>query len=71
MLERMSKVLDLTVLELIVTVVVVVGLIVATALITARQGRRSLRQRLQALASRLGSDAPRKESPDLEEVLVH
>ena len=71
MLERMGKVLDLTVVELIVTVVVVLGLISATALITARQGRRGLRQRLQALASRLGSDAPRKESPDLEEVLVH
>ncbi len=66
-----GKVLNLTVLELIVTVVVVLVLIGATALITARQGRRSLRQRLQALASRLGSDAPRKESSDLEEVLVH
>jgi len=49
MLEAVSTVLRLSVLELVIAVVVVVGLIIATALITARRGTRSLRQRLQAL----------------------
>ncbi|MGD0944608.1 MAG: ATP-binding protein [Acidimicrobiales bacterium] len=66
----MGTVLHLTVLELVIAIVVVLGLIAATALVTAHRGSRSLRQRLQALASRLGADAPPKEAQDLEDVLV-
>jgi two-component system sensor histidine kinase SenX3 len=61
----------LSVLELVIAVVVVVGLIIATALITARRGTRSLRQRLQALGSRLGADAQPRDVQDLEDILVH
>ena len=71
MLGEVGNVLQLTVLELVITVVVVLALIAVTALVTVRRGRRSLRQRLQALASRLGSDAPLREANDLEEVLIH
>ena len=71
MLGRVGNVLRVTVLELVVAVVVVLALIAATTLVTARRGRRSLRQRLQALASRLGADAPSRDANDLEEVLVH
>ncbi|HLN06523.1 MAG TPA: ATP-binding protein [Acidimicrobiales bacterium] len=67
----MSTVLHLTVLDVVIAVAVVLVLIIATALIAARRGRRALRQRLQALASRLGADAPSKEPRDIEEVLVH
>ncbi|MGO9584278.1 MAG: sensor histidine kinase [Acidimicrobiales bacterium] len=66
----MGTVLHLTVLELVISIIVVLGLIAATALVTAHRGSRSLRQRLQALASRLGADAPPKEAHDLEDVLV-
>ncbi|MGP8223895.1 MAG: PAS domain-containing protein, partial [Acidimicrobiales bacterium] len=66
----MGKVLHVTVLELVVTVVVVIVLITATALVTSRRGRTGLRQRLQALASRLGADAPQKDAHDFEEVLI-
>jgi len=48
--------------EFVVTVVVVIVLITATALVTSRRGRTGLRQRLQALASRLGADAPQKDA---------
>jgi len=71
MLVRVATILDLTVLELAVTVAVVLAVIAATALVSARRGERSLRQRLQAIGSRLGADAPAKETKDLEEVLVH
>ncbi|MGD1012379.1 MAG: ATP-binding protein [Acidimicrobiales bacterium] len=67
----MGHVLNVTVLELVAAVVVVVVVVTATALIAARRGRSGLRQRLQALASRLGADAPPREAHDLEEVLVH
>jgi two-component system sensor histidine kinase SenX3 len=70
MLEEVGKVLHVTVLELVLAVVVVVVLMGVTAL-TARRGSNSLRQRLQALASRLGADAPPKDANDLEDVLVH
>jgi two-component system sensor histidine kinase SenX3 len=70
MLVTVGTLLDLTVLELVIAIVVVLGLIAATALVTAHRGSRSLRQRLQALASRLGADAPPKEAQDLEDVLV-
>jgi two-component system sensor histidine kinase SenX3 len=70
MLGIVGTVLHLTVLELVIAVVVVVILIAASAL-TARRGSSSLRQRLQALASRLGADMPPKEVKDLEDVLVH
>jgi two-component system sensor histidine kinase SenX3 len=70
MLVTVGTVLHLTVLELVIAIVVVLGLIAATALVTAHRGSRSLRQRLQALASRLGADAPPKEAQDLEDVLV-
>jgi len=71
MLEQVGHVLNVTVLELVAAVVVVVVVVTATALIAARRGRSGLRQRLQALASRLGADAPPREAHDLEEVLVH
>lgn len=61
----------MTVLELVAAVVVVIVIVTATALVSARRGRSGLRQRLQALASRLGADAPPREPRDLEEVLVH
>jgi two-component system sensor histidine kinase SenX3 len=70
MLVTVGTVLHLTVLELVISIIVVLGLIAATALVTAHRGSRSLRQRLQALASRLGADAPPKEAHDLEDVLV-
>ena len=70
MLGEVGKVLHVTVLELVVTVVVVIVLITATALVTSRRGRTGLRQRLQALASRLGADAPQKDAHDFEEVLI-
>jgi two-component system sensor histidine kinase SenX3 len=66
-----SHVLHVTVLELVAAVVVVIVIVTATALVSARRGRSGLRQRLQALASRLGADAPPREPRDLEEVLVH
>jgi two-component system sensor histidine kinase SenX3 len=66
-----SKVLHLTVLDVVLAAVAVVVLVSAASLIGARRGRRSLRQRLQALASRLGADTPPKEQRDLEDVLVH
>ena len=71
MLEAVSTVLRLSVLELVIVVVVVVGLVIATALVTARRGTRSLRQRLQALGSRLGADAQPRDVQDLEDILVH
>ncbi len=71
MLVTVGTVLRLSVLELVIAIVVVIALIVATGLITARRGTSSLRQRLQALASRLGTDSPNKETKDLEDVLVH
>ncbi|MGO9332597.1 MAG: sensor histidine kinase [Acidimicrobiales bacterium] len=71
MLGGVGNVLRVTVLELVVAGVVVLALIAATTLLTARRGRRSLRQRLQALASRLGADAPPGDANDLEDVLVH
>jgi two-component system sensor histidine kinase SenX3 len=70
MLGEVGTVLHLTVLELVLAIVVVIVLIAATAL-TARRGSSSLRQRLQALASRLGADSPPKDAKDLEDVLVH
>jgi two-component system sensor histidine kinase SenX3 len=70
MLGQVGTVLHLTVLELVLAIVVVIVLIAATAL-TARRGSSSLRQRLQALASRLGADSPPKDAKDLEDVLVH
>jgi len=70
MLVTVGTVLHLTVLELVISIIVVLGLIAATALVTAHRGSRSLRQRLQALASRLGADAPPKEAHELEDVLV-
>jgi len=70
MLGPVGTVLHLTVLELVLTIVVVIVLIAATALM-ARRGSSSLRQRLQALASRLGADSPPKDAKDLEDVLVH
>ncbi|MGA3354018.1 MAG: ATP-binding protein [Acidimicrobiales bacterium] len=66
-----GTVIHLTVLELVIAIVVVVVLIVGTALVTGRRGGHSLRQRLQALASRLGADAPPRDAPDLEDILVH
>ena len=66
MLGEVGKVLHVTVLELVVTVVVVIVFITATALVTSRRGRTGLRQRLQALASRLGADAPQKDAHDFE-----
>jgi two-component system sensor histidine kinase SenX3 len=71
MLGGVGNVLRVTVLELVVAGVVVLALIAAATLVTARRGRRSLRQRLQALASRLGADAPAGDANDLEDVLVH
>jgi two-component system sensor histidine kinase SenX3 len=71
MLETVGTVLHLTVLELVVAVAVVLVLLVATALITGRRNSRSLRQRLQALAARLGADPPPKETHGVEEALVH
>ncbi len=70
MLGQVGTVLHLTVLELVLAIVVVIVLIAATALM-ARRGSSSLRQRLQALASRLGADSPPKDAKDLEDVLVH
>ena len=67
----MSKVLHITVLDVVIAVAFVLVLVSTTALIAARRGRRSLRQRLQALASRLGADTPPREQSDLEDVLVH
>ncbi len=71
MLVRVGTVLRLSVLELVIAVVVVLALVATTALVTARRGSNSLRQRLQALASRLGADPPAKEPTDLEDILVH
>ena len=71
MLETVGTVLHLTVLELVGAVAVVLVLLVATALITGRRNSRSLRQRLQALAARLGADPPPKETHGVEEALVH
>ncbi len=71
MLVRVGTVLRLSVLELVIAVVVVLALVATTALVTARRGSNSLRQRLQALASRLGADTPAKEAKDLEDILVH
>ena len=70
MLGEMSRVLHVTVLEFVITVVVVIAVITATGLIAARRGRTGLRQRLQALASRLGADSPQKDANDFEEVLI-
>jgi len=70
MLGEVSRVLHVTVLEFAITVVVVIVLITATGLIAARRGRTGLRQRLQALASRLGADSPQKDANDFEEVLI-
>ena len=70
MLGIVGTVLHLTVLELVIAVLVVV-ILIAGAGLTARRGSSSLRQRLQALASRLGADMPPKDTKDLEDVLVH
>ena len=70
MLGEVSRVLHVTVLEFVITVVVVIAVITATGLIAARRGRTGLRQRLQALASRLGADSPQKDANDFEEVLI-
>jgi two-component system sensor histidine kinase SenX3 len=70
MLGKMGTVLHLSVLELVIAIVVVIILIAAAAL-TAHRGNNGLRQRLQALASRLGADTPPKDAKDLEDVLVH
>jgi two-component system sensor histidine kinase SenX3 len=71
MLLIVSTVLHLSVLELVIAIVVVLALIASTALVTARRGSSSLRQRLQALTSRLGADTPAQEAKDLEDILVH
>jgi two-component system sensor histidine kinase SenX3 len=71
MLEAVSTVLHVTVLEAVIAGVVVLLLLGAAALLGARRGRRGLRQRLSALGSRLGGDAPSREPRDLEEVLTH
>ena len=71
MLEIVGTVLHLTALDVVVTIAVVLVLITATALIAGRRGRRGLRQRLQALASRLGADVPPKEPRDVEDVLIY
>jgi two-component system sensor histidine kinase SenX3 len=71
MLVPVGTVIHLTVLELVVAIAVVLVLIAATGFIAGRRGGRSLRQRLQALASRLGADAPRQDARDIEDVLVH
>jgi len=71
MLERVGTVIQLTALDVAITIVVVLLLVTASAVIAARRGRRGLRQRLQALASRLGADAPSKEPRDVEDMLVY
>ncbi len=67
----MSAAIDLSVVGVVIAVAVVLVLLAVTALIAARRGRRSLRQRLGALGSRMGADPPAKEPSDLEEVLVY
>jgi len=71
MLENVGGVVHVTVLEVVVAVAAVLVLVAATGFIASRQGRRGLRQRLLALASRLGADAPPREPRDVEEVLSH
>jgi two-component system, OmpR family, sensor histidine kinase SenX3 len=71
MLERVGTVLHLKVYDVVIAAVVVLVLLSVTAVLAARRGRRGLRQRLQALASRLGADTPTKEPRDLEEVLIY
>jgi two-component system sensor histidine kinase SenX3 len=71
MLEEVNSLLHVRVFEILIAAGGVLVLIVATALLAARRGRGGLRQRLQALASRLGADPPPKESRDIEEVLIH
>jgi two-component system sensor histidine kinase SenX3 len=71
MLLKVGTVFRVTVLDLVIAVVVVLVLMGATGLVTARRGNRSLRQRLQALGARLGADTPAGEAKGLEDVLVH
>jgi len=71
MLVEVATVFRLTVLDLVISIVVVLALMGATGLVTARHKSRGLRQRLQALGARLGADAPIRDVNNIEDVLVH
>lgn len=63
--------LHLTVLEIVITAVVVIVALGVVFVIGDRRGGRALRQRIGALASRLGSDPPPRESKTVEESLAY
>ena len=65
----MSTVLHVTVLDVVIAGAAVVVLLVAAVMFGMFRGRRGLRQRLIALGSRLGADAPSPEPRDIEEIL--
>jgi two-component system sensor histidine kinase SenX3 len=71
MLVAVATVFRLTVLDLVISIVVVLALMGATGFITDRHKSHGLRQRLQALGARLGADAPPGDPNDIEDVLVH
>jgi two-component system sensor histidine kinase SenX3 len=64
-------VLHVTVLEIAIAVVVVVVAVGLAYLAGDRRGGRALRQRIGALASRLGADAPAREPKSVEESIAH
>lgn len=66
----MSAVVHLSVLDLVAAGAVVVVALVAAVALAPRRGRRALRQRLDAVADRLGAEGTEAESRRLEETLA-